>query len=330
MSVAPIWLFTGPEIGERNEAIEQLKKKLSTHTILDIHSFYASDINLNEVISLLQNGSLFADARFVVLKDAEEIKKKDDIELLSAWVASNSTEASLVLVSEEIGIDKKIEALIPKENKRIFWELFENKKEQWVQDFFRKAGLAIDTDAVQLILDLVENNTDALRSACSQFVLFFQKGQRITQEDIDTILAHTKEESPFTLFNALIQDSFDQALEIWKKLSLSKDSSPVQLIAGLTFCFRRLLDWHQNALQGNLDDFSLKKAGFTSKKAIDQYRAAARRWNQQVTNRILALLAETDYTIRSSASSIQGTLMELCLYSIAKKNGQPCESYECF
>jgi DNA polymerase-3 subunit delta len=83
----PVYLFLGPEFGLRNEAIEKQKidaeKKFGT---LDYHLLYAQDVSLGEVLSILQGGSLFANARFVVLRNTELIKNKDDIELLRNWI----------------------------------------------------------------------------------------------------------------------------------------------------------------------------------------------------------------------------------------------------
>jgi DNA polymerase-3 subunit delta len=326
-SEPPVWLFTGPEIGERNTAIDQLKTSAAKQCgNLDLHTLYALDVRMGEVVSLLQNGSLFADARFVVLRNAEVIKKKEDIEALSSWAAASSgvNDAFLVLVSDEIGIDKKIEGIVAKDRKRIFWEMFENRKEQWIADFFRKEGYGIEGEAVQTILEMVENNTDALKTACSRFTLFFPVGHRISGEDAENILAHTREESAFSLFDAMASGDLAASLEILRKLSLSKDSAPVQTIAGLTYCFRRLADWHVLAQTGQMDEFSLKKAGFSGKRAIEQYRAASRRWDRAAADRIVALLASTDLAIRSGGSAIQDCQMEVCLYSILARGGREC------
>ena len=322
---APIWLFTGPEIGERNAAVEAVRAAASKSAgNLDSHTFYAADVRIGDVVSLLQNGSLFADARFVVIRNAELIKKKDDVEQLLAWAAEAKGDAGafLVLVSDEIGVDKKIEAAVPKDRKRVFWELFENRKEEWIESFFRKEGYQVDQEAVAAILELVENNTDALKTACSRFTLFFPAGYRVTEGDVESILAHNREESPFTLFDSLAQGDLEGALGILAKLSLSKDSSPVQTVAGLTYCFRRLADWHRLADSGATDEFSLKKAGFTSRRAIDQYRTASRRWDAPTVSRVLALLESTDLALRSSGTALQDCQMELCLYSILRKSGK--------
>lgn len=326
-SLSPVWLYTGPEIGERNTAIEQLRISAARSGVLDSHTFYVSDVRIGDIISLLQNGSLFADSRFIVLRNAELIKKKEDVEQIISWISesTNVTDATLILVSDDNSIDKKIENCVPKEHRKIFWEMFENRKEQWITDFFRKAGYRIEGDAIASILDLVENNTEALKAACSGFLLFFSKDHIITEDDTLEILAHNREESPFSLFDVLTEGNLAGALDIQRKLSMSKESSPVQTIAGLTWCFRRLEDWHRLMLSGETDDFSLKKAGFSAKRAVEQYKRAARRWNPASTVQILALLASTDVALRSGGTAIQDYQMELCLYSIVKKNGQAAE-----
>ncbi|MDR1747619.1 MAG: DNA polymerase III subunit delta, partial [Spirochaetaceae bacterium] len=297
MSASPLWLYTGPEFGERSQAVEQLRRDAEKKSgPLDVHSLYAHDVRVEDVIALLQNGSLFAEERFVVLKNAELIKKKEDIQCITDWAGESAgkTGSLLLLVSDEIGIDKKLEAAVPKEQKRIFWELFEDRKEQWLRDFFRKAGFRINDDGVEAILELVENNTEALRSECSRFLLFFTPDHVITAEDVDRILAHNREESAFTLFDRLADGSFEDSLEVLQRIRLSKESSGVQLIAGLTFCFRRLLLWHRIHREGRPSDFDLKIKGFSSEKAKDQYRRAQRRWSASDTSRILALLAGMD------------------------------------
>lgn len=327
---APVWLFTGPELGERNDALEALRKSAEKkYGQLDNHLFYAADTSMPVILDTVQNGSLFANARFAVVRNAEAIKKKEDIQALTQWVAQTPAEdgAFLVLISDEIGIDKKIEAQVPKDHKKIFWELFENKKQDWIRRFFAQAKISIEQDAIDILLELVENNTEALKNTCAHISLFLEQGSRLTAETVEQLLAHNKEETPFSLFDALSSANLEYALSIRQKLSLSKESSPVQLIAGLAYCFRRLRDWHNLAQTGALDDFSLKKAGFTSKKAIDQYRRASRQWNEQTVYHIISLLNKTDMQIRMMGQELSGVLLDTCLYSIMYNQGRELAAY---
>ena len=76
----PVYLFTGPEFGERNDAIENLKNSVSKKFgSVDNYLFYASETPVNEFMSVLQNESLFSEATFITVKNAETIKKKDEL-----------------------------------------------------------------------------------------------------------------------------------------------------------------------------------------------------------------------------------------------------------
>lgn len=329
----PVYLFLGPEFGLRNEAIEKQKidaeKKFGT---LDYHLLYAQDVSLGEVLSILQGGSLFANARFVVLRNAELIKNKDDIELLRNWIeglkSQKYDDVFLFLVSDETSVDKKLENLIPKDNKQVFWEMFENRKEEWLTNFFAKNGFKIQEDAVAAILEMIENNTEALRNECSRFFLCFEKNHLITEEDVEQILAHNREESPFTLFNAIsdyvkpASARFESALSILRKIRNSKESNAVQFIAGLTWCFRKLKLWQEVNGDGSLGEFDLKKHGFSSKKMQTQYKNASRVWDYRETNKILAILADTDIQLRQLGTNAEDNLLELMIYSIIIKKGE--------
>ncbi len=330
----PVWLFIGPEIGERNTAAKTVQNTLEKkYGEVEKHSLYFGDSSMGQVISLLQNGSLFSSAKLITLKSTELIKKKEDIEMLLNWISSAKknpdNNAFLILLSDEITVTKKIKDTVPKNQQKVFWEMFENKKQDWIRNYFRKENIQIEEDAIHELLDLVENNTDALKTACSHLVLFFEKGTVVSQEDIEKLFAHNKEETAFSLFNALSFGDLESALSINQKLMLAKNSSPIQTIAGLLYCFRRLNDWHRIHNENSyIDDFTLKRNGFTSKKAIDQYRRAAKFWNSIECSRIIAHLSECDMKMRSMGTALHSLIMELSLYTIVRKKGAELSKFE--
>lgn len=76
------------------------------------------------------------------------------------------------------------------------------KKSQWLKSYFTKADLAITDDAIELLLALVENNTQQLRVVSNQLVQFALSDNKntITDSLIETYIQHTKQESVFSLF----------------------------------------------------------------------------------------------------------------------------------
>jgi DNA polymerase-3 subunit delta len=330
-----VFLFTGPEAGEKKAAVEDIKAALKKKAgAVDEFTFYAYETDVSKAVMLLQNESLFAAARFVLFRSAELIKKKEDIDALAAWIEGSVAHqglSTLVLESDENSVDKRLENKVPKENRRVFWEMFANKKEAWVRGFLGKAGYRITGDAVSAILGLVENNTETLAAECSRFFLCYARDHEITADDAESLLYHNREESAFTLFAALTRpvpaaERLENSLGILQKIRGGKDGAPQAIIPGLVWCFRRLADWR--ALCAETPDPSpldCKRAGFGHSEVQAQYRNAARIWDAGQSARSLALLAACEAETRFTASEAHGALLETLLYSLVFKKGEPLE-----
>lgn len=312
-----IFLFTGPEFGLRDEAIAEVKKNQQKQFgEIEEHLFYLVESPFTQVMTILQSGTLFSDGVCVICKNAELLKKKEDIQLVSAWLENADFSTILILVSDEITVDAKLEKLIPPSNRKKFWEMFENKKVEWVTNYFSKNGYIIKSNVVHLILDLVENNTQALKEECSRFFVCFPKQHEITEKDVEEVLSHNREENVFTLFNVLcsVKDSpnkrLEKGLEILQKIRLSKENSSVVIIAGLTSCFRKLVLWHKNGEQA-IHGTMLQK----------QYRDASQIWSLAQATSILANLASADMYCRENGSQLEDVVLQKLLYEIVIKNG---------
>ncbi len=333
---APIYLYTGPEIGSRNEQVDSVKNSLiKKFGEVDNFLLYASDSKIEDIIAKLQTESLFVPATCIVLREAELLKKKDEIELIASWLKGAKDSSVLILVSDEISVDSKLDKLVPKENKQIFWAMDESRLSSWLQGYFRKNGYSVEPEALDSILELTENNTEALRTECNRFFLCFPKDHLITESDVEQILAHNREESAFSLFDSMANLSespssrLEAALSILQKILLTKNNSPVMILAGLASCFRRLELWHSiHAGGAYLDDFALKTKGFASKTARNQYSRASRVWSFGQCAAILASIASADSELRSTGQSLQETQLSMLLYEIIMKNGGRCAKYE--
>ncbi|MCR5290010.1 MAG: DNA polymerase III subunit delta [Treponema sp.] len=342
----PIYLYTGPEFGERNDAVNSIKSYMrKKFGDIDEYLYYMSETDISEIVTTLQSESLFVPACCVVVRGAELLKDKSDVARISSWLSSVTSKGKvketsvLILVSDEISVDSKLEKLVPKENRRIFWEMFENRKADWLRNYFNKAGFRITPDAVELILDLVENNTEALRNECSLFFSCFPAEHEIVSADVESVLAHNRAESAFTLFDVLadnektVNERLEQALRIFQKIRLSNSTSTVGLLKNLTSCFRRLTVWFALHADGkHPTDLDYKINGFASAKAKSQYRAAAQVWSAGQVAAITALLASTDMEIRSLGRELEENQLQMMLYAIICKGGSFCSVYEkdCF
>jgi len=339
-----VYIFLGPELGKKQDAIKVIKEKLiNTSASVEEHIFYPGETNMSEIADILLNISLFSDARMVIVKNAEQIKKKDEIELLASCIKNMDEKTALIILSDETKLtsgfdDAFFGAGVSKANHRIFYEMFEGEKTKWLENFFNREGVKINRDAINTILELVENNTDALKRECSRLIGFLQNDRKTTslakgqvnnmslcREDIEKWLSHNRDESAFTLFSRIAVGDLSKALESVSVMLAAKESSQ-GILAGLTWCFRKLGDYLFLIETGNAgNSFELKKIGLSSPKAKDEYAAAASRYNTESVETCLALTAEYEMLLRSPAAALENILMDryiLAVINTGKKTGK--------
>ncbi|GHU39244.1 DNA polymerase III subunit delta [Spirochaetia bacterium] len=320
------FLFLGPEIGEKQDAITEIRAALSKKhgAPVEEHRFYAGEDAMPDILSVLLNGSLFSDARLIFIKTAEQIKKKDEIENLCSYLSAPLDDTTLIMVSDETSVDKRIEETCDKNNKRIFYEMFENRKGDWIRKFFAKNGFTIEDDAVDAVLEMIENNTDALRRECQALVFFLdgKKDTRISAELVEKLLSHSRSESAFTLFSSITDGNLTKSLDILRSL-ISGGESPVTVFSGLLWCFRRFRDYCRLAENGAPNEYDLRRIGITMKKSISDYKNASSLFGITNADKIIALCAEYDLRTRTCGTPLTPVLMDMfliMLFQLSAKN----------
>jgi len=313
------YIFLGPELGKKQDAVDALRKNYSD---AEESIFYAGETPVGTITDTLQNKSLFTESRIVIVKNAELIKKKDDVDQLVSCIKSLEEPSALILLSDEIKLAAGFDDAVPKANKQIFYEMFEREKSDWVRQFFRREGFNIDNDSIAAILELVENNTASLKNECSRLISFLPKGRPVNPEDIEKWLSHNREESAFTLFSRIVYGDLPKALESVSVMLAAKESAQA-ILAGLAWCFRKLGDYLVLLeTQGETNNFELKKIGLSSPKARDDYAAAGRRYSIEDVETCLALTAEYDLLFRSPVAVMENLLMERYILALIKKTGK--------
>jgi DNA polymerase-3 subunit delta len=318
MTKGESFLFLGPEFGEKADAINAVREKIkkTNGAPPEETSFYAGDTPFPDILSVILNGSLFSDSRLILVKNAELIKKKQEIEGLASWMTGHQQGTTLILISDSTKVESAVEKLFDKGAKRVFWELFEEDKERWVINFFKKAGFTVEGTAVSAILEMIENNTAALRDECSRIALFLKKRQNppmlITEDAIRALLDSSKQENAFALFSALAKADMAKSIDIEHHL-LAGGNAPQALFGALTFSFRKFREYCHLTANGQPNDFELKKLGISALGKKDYINA--RRMYGNAADACLSLIAEYDILTRSY-SALADILMDVFIYKI--------------
>jgi DNA polymerase-3 subunit delta len=319
MSDAPrAFLYLGPEEGLKADEIASQRQRLERHAgaPAEEHRFYLPDGSVKDAIDALQNGSLFSSHRLVILAGVDQLRKKADLAPLLAYLESPNPDATLILTSESVRVDPRLEKAVPGAGRKVFWELFENQKQTWVTGYFRKHKVAISEAAVDLFLEIVENNTQELRDEAAKLCTYVGTGGEVTEEVIDAFIYHSRDESVFTLFKHICEDSFEPALAALDKLTASGDAAPIQIVGGLAFQVRRLLALRLLLDNGIAMSAAFERLGIRGKRIQADYRAGAARFPAPELERAIHLLTEYDSLFRSQRPGIHRCLLDLLIYQL--------------
>jgi DNA polymerase-3 subunit delta len=337
-SIKQVYLLLGPELGDKGQRIKEIRSILREEqgTDPEIHRFYPFETENGEIFTALSNNSLFADHRLVILSQAESLNTSQ-VNLLAEYIAKPSESATLLIVSTETSLPAKLSAKLDKDQVQVFWEMFDNRKADWVRTLFQRSSITIENEAVELLLELVENNTQELKATCAQLIQFITSdpgriSQTVSENDVESYIQHTRQESVFSLFEDIITKPLEKALGTLQALIRSGDGESVPLLAGLLWQFRRLVSYLELIEQGATSDEACKQvkvmgksAAIRRKKDQTNYALAAQRYSLAEARSIIARLGEYDIRTREMGTDFQPMLLEQFLYVVMEKKGEaPC------
>jgi DNA polymerase-3 subunit delta len=312
------FIFLGQELGKKQDAVNNVKKNFKP---AEEFTYYAVETSASTIADTLQNQGLFADSRLVIVKNAELIKKDDEAKLIASCIKKLEENTALILLSDENRLSAVLDDAVPKANRQVFYELSEREKADWVRSFFKGEGFEIDRDGIDTILEMVENNTSALKQECSRLIYFLPKGRPISCEEIEKWLSHNREESVSTLFSRIAVGDLSKALEATASMLAAKESAQ-GILAGLARNFRKLNDYLNLLETGKTDYLELKKIGLSVPKLKDDFAAASRRYNADAVEACLALTAECDILLRSPLAPLENILMDRYIIKLVNSGGK--------
>ncbi len=331
--MATSYLYTGPENEEKTRVIASLKKQvLSITPNTQQLKLYPHDVDawLREVMT----ASLFSEGYWVELHEADNLSAAQN-KAIKEVIEHGPEDLTLVIVSDQSRLSS-FDKLIPDANKKVFWELFQDKKEAAIASFVRTANKSISRDAIALILELVPGTMSEMRAAVEQLCLATQS-EKIGVEEVLSALEHTRIESVFSLFEFMTErddaKALSSALGAYRALVLSGNGTPWELLPGLLWQFRRLASF--GALLQEMPEMEAaarvqvldKPAAIRGKKLLAIYRMGLARWRGQTLARVIVQILEVEAQLRSYPGALHQIIIERLIYKIIMHPDTPLAEY---
>ena len=332
------YILFGPEEGKKQDWLTEKKKEvLGAHPDAETVLLFTFETGPDELLDALQSASLFSSYRLVLLKNFNDVKKGPFLNALVKFLKSDSDGTTLIMVSDEVSQKRfpaELTSALDKSRIIPFYEMRDDEKKYYVQTLFRKENFRIEAEAISLILSLVENNTLELRTFCYPDIDFFAKRSErtITTDDISAFLAHTREETPSTLFAYIADGNLQGAISSADRMLLMRNDGGIGTVSALGKYFRVLEDLHSLTRNMSLRDAfrqagSLKTSPFDYKGVFNlndqqSYTKALRRYGAEDTDRIIALLESADAEVRKTPPEMLKVTLETLLSVIIRSKGK--------
>lgn len=303
-SLSPVILILGDQEFLIERAISSIIVRARKEMVgglcaeLSISRTPAGDVSTAELTELL-SPSLFAEDRVVILDNAAQVGK-DSAETMMGAVSAPIPGAVLIIVHSGGGRAKALVKQITQAGAPII-ECHEitrvPERIKFVRDEFKAAGVRVDTDTIQSLLDAVGSNLREIAMAVSQLV--FDTEGKITAEGIRTYYAGKAEVSGFAVADFAVIGEVDKALESLRWASFGGVNyvpiadalgNAVHAIASIRDAGH--IDPYRDAARVGLRPFVIQKA-----------QRAARHWDTHSLARAIDICAELNAAVKGAAAS---------------------------
>jgi len=294
--LAPVYLLHGEEpyfIDLISDAIE--------HTVLeesqkgfDQSVIYGKDTDFSTIISMAKRYPMMSDHQIIVVKEAQNLKWKDD-DLLLKYLEQPTPTTVLVFAHKYSKFDKRKKSYKQIERVGIVLEsakLYEDKVAAWINEQLSSSGRKIHPQAAALMGEYLGTDLSKIANEIEKLQLNIPADKEITTIDIEQNIGISKDFNVFELNTALSKRNALKAFQIVDYFAANPKSNPMPVVIGsLGTYFTKILKYHY--LPDKSSAIAAKQLG-VHPFFVKEYEYAARNFNRRKTFEIIHTIKEFD------------------------------------
>lgn len=315
----PIYLLMGEESYYIDKITEAILANILDESERDFNEIirYGSDMTVEAIINEARFYPSFAQYRVVVIKEAQEVKKLDE---LVNYIQKPLSSTVLVLNYKHGTIDgrKKLAAEVEKhgilfESKKVY----DNQLPGWVNGYIEKKGLKIDPKASIMIADFIGSDLNRIAGELDKLIITMPNDQlRITPELVERNIGISKEYNNFEFLRSVIQKDILKANRIAFYFEKNPKNNPINLTLIVLYNFfsnLMLCHYLPNKNEGGVMQ-GLKIPAFQAK----DYLVGMKHFSPFKTMEIISIIRECDANIKGigNSNASGGDLLKVLLYKI--------------
>ena len=296
----PLYFLYGKERYLLDRAVDLLRARVLDPRTRDFNYelFYGKEAGASRIAQAARTLPMMAKRRLILVRDADEMKA-DELGGLVSYVSDPAPETCLVFVGEKADQRLKFFSAFKKHGELVKLEpLYERQLPDFVRGEAKARGVTLAPDAVTMIVAEIGAELGQLADAVERLAMYAGERKQITADDVDKVVATTRQRSVFELANAVGAGDRASALAMLSSMLGARESG-VRIVAMLARHLRQL--WiTSELLQRTRDKFEIASALGIPPFFADDIIRQARTLDAAKAKRMHAALFTADKNLKSS------------------------------
>jgi DNA polymerase-3 subunit delta len=218
-ALKPVYLLTGSDRPKIGTALARLRRHFEPEATEIVG---AQEVSGAEATALCNAGSLFGDARLVLVEGVDGRRtnegrlangwKAADVKAIEDYLASPAPGTVLALVAEELRKDAPLTKACAKQGEVLAYDVVKRKVDSWVAERFKRAGVRAEPDAVAALIQLVGEDFQQLANEVDKLALW-AGDEPIGEREVELLVAAVADTPAFALTDAWAQRDLGRTLE---------------------------------------------------------------------------------------------------------------------
>ncbi|MDB4964680.1 MAG: polymerase subunit delta [Myxococcales bacterium] len=311
----PLYFLHGKERYLLDRAVDLLRTRVLDPRTRDFNYelFYGKEAGASRIVQAARTLPMMAKRRLILVRDADEMKA-DELSGMVSYVSDPAPESCVVFVGEKADMRMKFFTAFKKHGVFVKLEpLYERQLPDFVRGEAKARGVTFSPDALRMVVDEIGAELGQLADAVERLALHAGERKQIGAEDVDKVIATTRQRSVFELANAVGERDRGRALAILSSMMGARESG-VRIVAMLARHVRQL--WTvSELLQKTRDKFEIAQALGIPPFFVDDMMRQARTLDRERAARMHDALYRADKNLKSSrledARILEGLILEL-------------------
>ncbi|MBL8187873.1 MAG: DNA polymerase III subunit delta [Acidobacteria bacterium] len=321
--IAPLYLFEGTERYSRDQALKKLTEAAVDASVRDFNyaAISVAQGDLDEALALAEQFPMISPRRMIVVTGFEAISDDDQLELLKAYLKKPVDTSVLVFVSDGLDNRRNISTALRKGCEVVSFEALDERDgaPNWIRDYVTRAGCSMDAASAAYLVGMVGVDLMRLSNELDKLIAFVGDKGRITQDEINELVRHSREHSNFELTDAVVDGDRKKALNLLHRIFDNASENPqtlsLMILGAIASNYRKMLG-AKELMKQNAPNSEVAKIVGMSPYVVGRFNERVRRVETRQILDGIQCIAATDVALKTSMATprllLEILICELC------------------